>query len=439
MVAKTGFKWIEVLEREFDTAFVDLDSCMNNWDEDSADVAFDARTKMTAISSAFAQLVHKSSLVFEVNAKLEQQLAGMREDLIQSNARVTLLSHELADKTRTLNDMQSYTTRRSAGSNFMSPEKRVIRKENNGRETTHLVEEINALRKENKMLRNECLSLQSNLFGAQLATKYLDKELAGRIQQIQLLAKSDLRGVEHDRLWNQLEAEIHLHRHKTVVKACRGRIAPTVTQLPANRATRVLSIEKGENEGLGISITGGKEHGIPVIVSEVHTGSPAFKSGSLYVGDAILSVNGIDLREVKHNEAASILTQQQGNCMMEVLFVYPEEEVTSQLDHREEKYPFLDPGVMGPELSSAVTDFDRKSRTMCIRANEMDGSSSDDNVSSITDTMTSCNRQTYPGVARLCLSERESEWQRHERNGMKEGMGTGVNGRTCSKKETTID
>ena len=38
-----------------------------------------------------------------------------------------------------------------------------------------------------------------------------------RIQQIQLLGR-DLKGAEHDRLWNQLEAEIHLHRHKTVIR-----------------------------------------------------------------------------------------------------------------------------------------------------------------------------------------------------------------------------
>lgn len=43
-----------------------------------------------------------------------------------------------------------------------------------------------------------------------------------RIQQIQLLGR-DMRGAEHDKLWNQLEAEIHLHRHKTVIRACRGR------------------------------------------------------------------------------------------------------------------------------------------------------------------------------------------------------------------------
>lgn len=46
-----------------------------------------------------------------------------------------------------------------------------------------------------------------------------------RVQQIQLLGR-DMKGPAHDKLWNQLEAEIHLHRHKTVIRACRGRIDP---------------------------------------------------------------------------------------------------------------------------------------------------------------------------------------------------------------------
>ena len=287
--------------------------------DDSQDVVFDARTKMTSLSSAFAQLVHKSSLVFETNARLEKQLATMREELVHARSEAALLNQRLEEqqsqsehqnRCRRDEEQDSLFRRRStttAIGSFMSPEKKVrsikcqachpasLAIDNNQRNKrgsgcchashhapnssaqlelpTQLVEEVNALRRENKMLRNECLSLQSNLFGAQLACKYLDKELAGRIQQIQLLAKSELRGEQHDRLWNQLEAEIHLHRHKTVVKACRGRVAPLVTQLPtANRTVRVVNIEKADHEGLGISITGGKEHGIPIIVSEVSDG-----------------------------------------------------------------------------------------------------------------------------------------------------------------------
>ncbi|CAF4799364.1 unnamed protein product, partial [Rotaria magnacalcarata] len=76
--------------------------------------------------------------------------------------------------------------------------------------------------KENTSLKAQIVNLQSEIYGSRLAAKYLDKELAGRIQQIQLLGR-DLRGADHENLWNQLEAEIHLHRHKTVIRACRGR------------------------------------------------------------------------------------------------------------------------------------------------------------------------------------------------------------------------
>lgn len=95
----------------------------------------------------------------------------------------------------------------------------------------------------------------------------MDKELAGRIQQIQLLGR-DVKDADHDRLWSQLEAEIHLHRHKTVIRACRAS-CPAPKPLPApveanNGQTgrkhgigsiRFVTVDKDPDEGLGISIT----------------------------------------------------------------------------------------------------------------------------------------------------------------------------------------
>lgn len=54
-------------------------------------------------------------------------------------------------------------------------------------ETTQLKTENNQLQIENAALRNRILALNSEVYGAKLAAKYLDKELAGRIQQLQLL------------------------------------------------------------------------------------------------------------------------------------------------------------------------------------------------------------------------------------------------------------
>ena len=57
-------------------------------------------------------------------------------------------------------------------------------------------------------------------------------------------------------------------------------------------------------------LQGGKEHGVPILISEIHEHQPADRCKSLYIGDAILSVNGIDLRNAKHAEAVQILSQQ---------------------------------------------------------------------------------------------------------------------------------
>lgn len=54
-------------------------------------------------------------------------------------------------------------------------------------EATQLKTENRQLQLENSALRNSILALNSEVCGAKLAAKYLDKELAGRIQQLQLL------------------------------------------------------------------------------------------------------------------------------------------------------------------------------------------------------------------------------------------------------------
>ena len=57
-------------------------------------------------------------------------------------------------------------------------------------------------------------------------------------------------------------------------------------------------------------LQGGKEHGVPILISEIHEGQPADRCQALFVGDAILSVNKIDLRNAKHAEGVKILSEQ---------------------------------------------------------------------------------------------------------------------------------
>lgn len=70
---------------------------------------------------------------------------------------------------------------------------------------------------------------------------------------------------------------------------------------------RVVRVVKQDNNGLGISIKGGRENKMPILISKIFKGMAADLTEQLYVGDAILSVNGEDLREATHDEAVRSL------------------------------------------------------------------------------------------------------------------------------------
>ena len=71
MANMAALHWLELLEKEFDKAFVDLDILLGEIDPDQCELTYEGRRKMTALSSAFAQLCHKSQTIFQNNVKLE--------------------------------------------------------------------------------------------------------------------------------------------------------------------------------------------------------------------------------------------------------------------------------------------------------------------------------------------------------------------------------
>ncbi|KAI2543630.1 golgi associated PDZ and coiled-coil motif containing [Homo sapiens] len=277
------FRWLEVLEKEFDKAFVDVDLLLGEIDPDQADITYEGRQKMTSLSSCFAQLCHKAQSVSQINHKLEAQLVDLKSELTETQAEKVVLEKEVHDQLLQLHSIQLQLhakTGQSADSGTIkaklsgpSVEELERELEANKKEKmkeAQLEAEVKLLRKENEALRRHIAVLQAEVYGARLAAKYLDKELAGRVQQIQLLGR-DMKGPAHDKLWNQLEAEIHLHRHKTVIRACRGRndlkrpmqAPPGHDQDSLKKSQGVGPIRKvlllkEDHEGLGISITRGE-------------------------------------------------------------------------------------------------------------------------------------------------------------------------------------
>jgi C-terminal processing protease CtpA/Prc len=70
---------------------------------------------------------------------------------------------------------------------------------------------------------------------------------------------------------------------------------------------RRVRLCKEDGNGLGISIKGGRENKMPILISKIFPGMAADRAQKLYVGDAILSVNGEDLRDATHDDAVRAL------------------------------------------------------------------------------------------------------------------------------------
>uniref|UniRef100_A0A8I5U4D8 Golgi associated PDZ and coiled-coil motif containing n=1 Tax=Pongo abelii TaxID=9601 RepID=A0A8I5U4D8_PONAB len=277
------FRWLEVLEKEFDKAFVDVDLLLGEIDPDQADITYEGRQKMTSLSSCFAQLCHKAQSVSQINHKLEAQLVDLKSELTETQAEKVVLEKEVHDQLLQLHSIQLQLHAKTgqsvdsgtikaklSGPSVEELERELEANKKEKMKEAQLEAEVKLLRKENEALRRHIAVLQAEVYGARLAAKYLDKELAGRVQQIQLLGR-DMKGPAHDKLWNQLEAEIHLHRHKTVIRACRGRndlkrpmqAPPGHDQDSLKKSQGVGPIRKvlllkEDHEGLGISITRGE-------------------------------------------------------------------------------------------------------------------------------------------------------------------------------------
>lgn len=72
---------------------------------------------------------------------------------------------------------------------------------------------------------------------------------------------------------------------------------------------------------------GGKEYGVFIFIFEIYSGQFADRCGGLYVGDVILVVNGVNLRDIKYKEVVIIFFQQVNffyviKVVIEVVFIF---------------------------------------------------------------------------------------------------------------------
>jgi len=390
--AGAGFKWLDILEKEFDKSYVGLDShldsvlqIMREENPEEALPAYEAQRKLlTNMAQCFVQLTHKSQTIAQSNAKLEAELIHCREEM--SKAKATAAKAD-AEKNYLICCLQSALLENHR-LKAVRPEKKATVTANgmagNGPAKEddedaicsgiqmRLAGEMAAIQKvdwDAKRLEVKCsalerdlaqskqrgVELESELVGARLDAKYLDKELAGRIQQIQILLASNTSQDHKQKVWSQIETEMHLQRSKTISNMCysKQKVRDATTR-PASSSSNAeekksmangdvrsssaagneqagcagansrdprlkqVFIQKHDTDELGMAILGGKEHGLPIIISEVFPDSSVSRSGKIIAGDVILAVNGDSFAEFSHNDAVRYLSSLRGAIRFEL-------------------------------------------------------------------------------------------------------------------------
>ncbi|XP_026317883.1 gamma-2-syntrophin [Hyposmocoma kahamanoa] len=84
-------------------------------------------------------------------------------------------------------------------------------------------------------------------------------------------------------------------------------IQPPKDKTVPHARERMVQITRQKVGGLGLSIKGGAEHKLPILISKIYKDQAADQTGQLFVGDAVIKVNGEYITACKHDDAVNIL------------------------------------------------------------------------------------------------------------------------------------
>ncbi|XP_060515819.1 gamma-1-syntrophin [Cylas formicarius] len=99
---------------------------------------------------------------------------------------------------------------------------------------------------------------------------------------------------------------VQLHLSMEVLRLQKEEPLP-IEPKPLNAKERMVQIRRQKIGGLGLSIKGGAEHKLPILISRIYKNQAADQTGELFVGDAIIKVNGEYITACPHDDAVNIL------------------------------------------------------------------------------------------------------------------------------------
>ncbi|XP_019744131.1 gamma-2-syntrophin isoform X1 [Hippocampus comes] len=113
---------------------------------------------------------------------------------------------------------------------------------------------------------------------------------------------------------------------------------------------RTVVLRRQDTGGLGLSIKGGAENNVPVVISKIFKDQVADQTGKLFVGDAVLEVNGINVERCTHEQVVHLLRTAGDEVIITVRYL---REVPSFL-----KLPLGSPGPSGDHSGESSSLYD---------------------------------------------------------------------------------
>ncbi|XP_074981339.1 gamma-1-syntrophin isoform X6 [Caretta caretta] len=118
---------------------------------------------------------------------------------------------------------------------------------------------------------------------------------------------------------NQEPFKVRLHLAKDILMIQEQDVI-CVSGEPFYSGERTVTIRRQTVGGFGLSIKGGAEHNIPVVISKISKEQRAELSGLLFIGDGILQINGINVRKCRHEEVFCSVEEEEERRMDPMYF-----------------------------------------------------------------------------------------------------------------------
>merc|ERR1711962_267991 len=189
-----------------------------------------------------------------------------------------------------------------------------------------------------------------------------------------------------EKMWSQIESEMCLQRSKTIAQMCKTKQEVKCrmreeSSRPLETTSSPNSLEEQEKEttsrgkqamilknpadDLGMAIIGGREHNLPIIISEIFPGTAVARSNRVNAGDIILTVNGENFTKLSHPEAVNFLSSLRGQIIMELRSAeIVSEDDPSNLDYR--FYKIFDTAITKEDVDHASVSNYSSRRGSCV-------------------------------------------------------------------------